>query len=258
LDVVILSKEGIGLKRYLRTSFSFLAGVLLLVWLSGCAYPNELRKENQANPSEFITVVQQAIDQYRTKTSVLPIKNSDMTTPLYEKYVIDFGKLQRVNLLSTIPANAFEKGGIFMYVLVNVETKPEVKLMDLTAYQSVVELQKQVEDYKSKHAGALPIGIQITPGFYYLDMQKLGSKAPTVKSTYNRQSLINYVIQESTGTVAIDYAPDIMKVITSKQLESKLESVPDLRELLVANSYFVPARSFAYRWSDKQPLPYQQ
>jgi hypothetical protein len=181
-----------------------------------------------------------------------------MKTPLYEKYVIDFGKLLKANLLSTVPANAFERGGIFMYVLVNAETKPEVKLMDLTAYQSVVELQKQVEDYKSKHAGALPIGIQITPGFYYLDMQKLGSKAPTVKSTYNRQSLINYVIQESTGTVAIDYAPDIMKVITSKQLESKLESVPDLRELLVANSYFVPARSFAYRWSDKQPLPYQQ
>jgi hypothetical protein len=229
-----------------------------LVWLGGCAYPNELRKENQVNPAEFITVVQQAIDQYRTKTGVLPIKNSDMKTPLYEKYVIDFGKLQRANLLSTVPANAFEKGGIFMYVLVNVETKPEVKLMDLTAYQSVVDLQKQVEDYKSKHAGALPIGIQIAPDFYYMDMQKLGAKAPAVKSTYNRQILINYIIQESTGTVAIDYAPDIMKVITSKQLESKLGSVPDLRELLVANFYFVPARSFAYRWSDKQPLPYQQ
>jgi hypothetical protein len=49
-----------------------------------------------------------------------------------------------------------------------------------------------------------------------------------------------------------------MKVIASKQLENKLDSVPDLRELLAANSYFVPARSFAYRWSDKQPLPYPQ
>jgi hypothetical protein len=245
-------------RHHFRTALRLLAGVLLLAWLSGCAYPNELRKENQINPAEFITVVQQAVDQYHTRSGVLPIKNSELTTPLYEKYVIDFRKLQKANLLSSVPTNAFESGGIFIYVLVNVETKPEVKLMDLTAHQSVVELQKLVDTYRSKHAGELPYGIEIAPGFYYLDLNKLGGQTPQVKSTYNRQNLFNYVIHASSGTVAIDYAPDIMKLISTKSLENTLQSVPDLRELLVANSYFVPARSYAYRWSDKQPLPYDE
>lgn len=46
----------------------------LALLLSGCAYPKELRKENQINPAEFITVVQQAVDLFHEKTGVLPIK----------------------------------------------------------------------------------------------------------------------------------------------------------------------------------------
>jgi hypothetical protein len=245
-------------RPHFKTALRLLVGVLLLACLSGCAYPNELRKENQVNPSEFITVVQQAIDQYHAKTGVLPIKNSDLSTPLYEKYVIDFRKLKNANLLSSVPANAFESGGIFIYVLVNVETKPEVKLMDLTASQSVVDLQNQVDAYKSKHAGELPYGIEIAPGFYYLDLNKLGGKPPEIKSTYNRQNLFTYIIHQSSGLVAIDYATDIMKLISSKSLENNVQNVPDLRELLVANSYFVPVHSFAYQWRNKQPLPYDQ
>jgi hypothetical protein len=251
-------EQPIRYRLYGQQAKLFLLCVLLMAFLSGCAYPSELRKENQINPAEFITVVQQAVDQFHTRSGVLPIKNSDMSTPLYEKYVIDFGKLKRANMLSTVPANAFESGGIFMYVLVNVEIKPEVKLMDLAAYQSVVDLQKQVGTYQSKHAGELPYGIKIAPGFYYLDMKKLGVKEQEVKSTYNRQNFFNYVIHESSGIVTIDYAPDIMKLISSKSLESKLQTGQDLRELLVENSYFVPVRSLAYKWSEGQPLPYDE
>ncbi|MGO4273670.1 hypothetical protein AB4Z22_28210, partial [Paenibacillus sp. TAF58] len=106
------------MKRARNIYYGRWVGIILclVLLLSGCAYPKEMRKENQMNPAEFITVVQQAIDLYHEKNGVLPIKNSDMTTPLYEKYVIDFGKLKKTNLLSTVPANAFESGGIFIYV----------------------------------------------------------------------------------------------------------------------------------------------
>lgn len=227
----------------------------LVLLLSGCAYPKELRKENQINPAEFITVVQQAVDLYREKHSVLPIKNSDMSTPLYEKYVIDFAKLKKSNYLSTVPANAFESGGIFMYVLVDAETKPTVKLMDLSAYQSVDDVQKKINDYKVSHNGSLPPGIAINEAFEYVDFDKLGMKAPEIKSVYNRQNLITYLVNKQTGEVSIDYAMDIHKMIQDNSLASSLKADQDLREILVAKSFFVPIRSLPYHWQNNQPLP---
>jgi hypothetical protein len=232
-----------------------IVGLPVVMFLSGCAYPNELRKENQVNPGEFITVVQQAVDQFHAKTDVLPIKNSEMSTPIYEKYVIDFSKLQKNHYLTNIPMNAFESGGVFLYVLVNVETKPEVKLIDLTAYQSAVDVQKKVEEYQSKHSGEFPYGEKISPGFYYVDFKKLGMKEPVVKSAYNRQNFVNYLIHEGSGQVAIDYGQDLMKLVQAKSLQSSLKPAQDLRELLVASSYFVPAKSLAYHWSGGQPIP---
>lgn len=113
-----------------------LFGTLLLsaVLLSGCLYPKELRKENQMASGEYVMVVQNAIDQYKAKTGVLPIKNSTENTPIYEKYPVDFRKLQGP-YLSSIPVNAFENGGTAAYVLVDVETKPAVKMMDIPSFQ---------------------------------------------------------------------------------------------------------------------------
>lgn len=227
----------------------------MVLLLSGCAYPQEMRKENQINPAEFITVVQQAIDLYHEKNGVLPIKNSEMTTPLYEKYVIDFPKLKKTNLLSTVPANAFESGGIFIYVLVDVETKPVVKLMDLSAYQSTQDVQKMVDDYKVKHEGKLPPGIAINEAFDYVDFEKLGKKSPDIKSVFNRKNVISYLLNKQTGEVAIDYAMDIALMIQNNSLGSSIKPDEDLREILVKKSYFVPIRSYAYLWQNNQPMP---
>ncbi|UJF36196.1 DUF3939 domain-containing protein [Paenibacillus hexagrammi] len=234
--------------------------ICLLVALSGCAYPSELRMENKINPAEFITVVQQAVDQFHEKTGVLPIKNSEMDTPLYEKYVIDFGKLQKGHFLSSVPANAFESGGIFIYVLIDVETKPQVKLMDLSAYQSVPDVQTKVDEYKMKHNGEAPVSISINDQFGYVDFDKMGMKSPEVKSSFDRQSTITYIIHKQTGTVAIDYAPDIMKLIQGKSgtLTDYLKPDQDLRKLLAAQSYFVPIKSYPYRWKDEQPIPVEE
>ncbi len=227
--------------------------LFLLLWISGCMYPNELRKENQLASGEYVLVVQNAIDQYKAKTGVLPIKNSEETTPLYEKYPIDFKKLKGP-YLSSVPANAFENGGTALYVLVDVETKPTVKMMDLISFQQTVELQKAVDDYKAKNGGELPLGDAVAPGFHSIDFAKLNRKPADVHSVYSPNVRLSYLLHDS-GTVTIDYAPEIMRLIDKKQLQTKLTKEEDLRALLVQESYFVPARSLAYRWINGQPTP---
>ncbi|SDC40108.1 hypothetical protein SAMN02799630_00439 [Paenibacillus sp. UNCCL117] len=220
--------------------------------LSGCMYPNELRKENQLASGEYVVLVQNAVDQFKTKTGVLPIKNSEEATPLYEKYPIDFKKLQG-RFLSAVPANAFESGGTAIYVLVDVETKPTVKMLDLTSFQQALDLQQAVNEYRSKHA-ALPAGERVAQGFYTIDFAKLNRKPADARSVYTPQVRLPFLLHDS-GTVTIDYAPEIMRLIDRKQLQSKLTAEQDLRALLVEESYFVPARSFAYRWAGGLPEP---
>lgn len=231
------------------------AGVLLLVCLllSGCMYPKELRKENQVASSEYLMLVQHAIDQYKEKTGVLPIKNSKEETPIYEKYAIDFKKLKD-RYLSAIPANAFENGGTAIYVLVDVEQHPTVKMMDLIAFQKTVELQRLVDEYRTKNAGQLPRGEEVAPGFWTVDFAKLNRQAETVPSVYTRQLELPFLLHDS-GALAIDYAADIMRLIDRKQLQDKLDGEQDLRALLVEEYPFVPARSYPYRWQDDRPVP---
>lgn len=227
--------------------------LLLAVLLGGCMYPRELRKENQRASGEYVMVVQNAIDQYKSKTGVLPIKNSTETTPIYEKYPVDFRKLQGA-YLSSIPVNAFENGGTAAYVLIDVETKPTVKMMDIPSFQKTLDLQKAVDEYKIKSGGKLPLGEAISPGFYAIDYKLLNRKAEETASIYSPAIKLPFIIQDS-GQVWIDYAAEIMRLIDKKQLRNQLDGEQDLRMLLVQNSYFVPARSVAYQWKDSHPVP---
>lgn len=228
---------------------------LMAILLSGCMYPKELRKENLGNPEEFITVVQGAIDKFREKTGgMLPIKNSTMDTPLYEKYKVDFKKLQQYGLLTAIPGNAFESGGNFYYVMMNVETDPTVKLLDIASYQSVNQLQEKVNDYIRINNGEIPSGEQVSEGFYQLDFAKLQTDQPKLSSVYNRQNQLAYLIEDS-GKVTIDYAFDLMKLIDAKGVAGDLTGDEDLRELLIEHTPFVPIQSVPYRWVNKHPIP---
>ncbi|WP_253735808.1 hypothetical protein [Paenibacillus sp. FJAT-26967] len=231
-----------------------IAALISLTLLGGCMYPKEMKKENQTNPSEYIAVVQQSIETYHQKKSVYPIKNSDMDTPLYEKYVIDFQKLKNSGYLTNLPANAYESGGDYMYVLVDPEDKPRVKMFDLIAYRAVSDIQKKVYDYFGKNNAAVPGGELYSPGFYYVDFDKLNMKAPEIKSVFNRQSLIHFLVHE-TGKVAIDYGPDLAGLIREKQLQPTLKKGQKLLPLLVEEGHFVPIQSFDYEWDAGKQIP---
>jgi hypothetical protein len=223
--------------------------------LTGCVYGNEIKQQNAPATGEFITVVQGAVDQYIKRNGVPPIQNKEQDTPIYEKYLVDFTKLRNYNMISTVPTNAFENGGTAIYVLVNIETKPEVKLMDLPSYQQMLELQRQVNTYIKK-TGILPKGESIAAHFYRLDVGKLSSKKTQMQSPYSRQPL-EIVIHDS-GRIAIDYTPELLKAINKSGLQPTDDPKLDLRSILVEQAYFVPAWSYPYHWKDNQPTISEQ
>jgi hypothetical protein len=222
----------------------------ILLFAGGCLYPKELRQENQVPSGEYIAIVQHAIDQFHQQTGVLPIKNSDMDTPVYEKYPIDFKRLQDRHLLGTIPPNAFEKGGTNLYVLVHAETVPKVKVLDLVSYQQTGDVQKLVDTYRSKHNGEIPSGAPVAGRVYWLDYAKLGIKLPAIKSPYSRNYL-NLLVDDS-GKVAIDYGPDIMRL--PQNSASPPGPNEDLRERLAEAYDYVPVLSYPYYWVHNEPV----
>ncbi|MCR8634454.1 hypothetical protein [Paenibacillus radicis (ex Xue et al. 2023)] len=242
------------MKRINKAASAVILLLLCCSFLTGCMYPKEMRKENQAATGEFVVVVQNAVDQFHAKTGVLPIKNSTESTPIFEKYPIDFKKLKERAFISNVPVNAFENGGTAIYVLVDPETKPAVKMMDLVSYQQAVEAQKLVDEFKSKNAGALPKGEVVAPSFTRIDFEKMNKKPIQVQSMYTRQVILPFIMNES-GEVAIDYSEELMRLIDKKSLQNSLDAKQDLRELLVKESFYIPARSFAYRWKNGQPTP---
>jgi hypothetical protein len=235
----------------MKKQLLYIAVFIFISLLSGCMYPDDMRGENKVSPQEYIVVVQNAVDRYRQDKKVLPIKNSDSSTPVYEKYVIDFKKLQDFGYLSRIPANAFEKGGTDYYVLIDVENDPKVRLMDIVTIQKVGEVQNQVYRYMRENNAGIPAGERIMEGFYRIDNELLNLKATQIKSMYSQQYL-GLVLHQS-GTVAVDYAPEIMKWITREGL-TNIDANQDLRAYLAKNSFYVPARSFPYYWREGEPV----
>jgi hypothetical protein len=228
---------------------------ILPLLLTGCVYGNEIKQQNAPATGEFISVVQGAVDQYIKRNGVPPIQNKDEDTPIYEKYLVDFSKLRNYNMISAVPTNAFENGGTAIYVLVNIEIKPEVKLMDLPSYQQMLELQRQVNAYIKK-TGMLPKGESVAEHFYLLDVDKLSSKQTQMQSPYSHQPL-EIVIHDS-GRIAIDYTPELLKAINKSGLQPSDDPKLDLRSVLVEQAYFVPAWSYPYHWKDNQPTISEQ
>lgn len=216
-------------------------------------YPDHLRKENQVPSGEYIVVVENAVKQYKEKTGVLPIKNSDENTPVYEKYVIDFKRLLG-RYISTIPANAFEAGGSAYYVIIHPETELQVKLMNLAVSQQTIAVQKAVDAYAASNAGKLPSGESVSEAFWQIDYRKLNMEPEYVQSFYTPNMQLPFIIHQS-GIVAVDYTSDLMRHIDQNQLRDQLGDVKDLRELLVEAHPYIPVKSFPYRWQEDRPVP---
>lgn len=241
-----------GVQGSLPRVMRLFAVIGMCTLLFGCMYPENRRAENQVSGLEYLVVVQNAIEQYQAHIGVLPIKTSQMDTPIYEKYVIDFKRLTNSPYLSQIPPNAFENGGKHIYVLIDVEEKPTVKLLDLVTAQRVNDVQIAVDSYILRNEGKLPIEKAYEQdGYFYIDFKAIGmASRPEIKSVFSGQYL--RLLMNDKGKVFVDYAPDIV----SHTLKHSITIVPDRdpRAVLTDLTPFVPVKSPEYHWVDNEPI----
>jgi len=214
---------------------------------AGCLYPQENRQQLD-QLDKHVYRVQNAVEQYQHDQKVLPYKYTEEDEKLTTKYMVDFRQLG--GYVGQIPPSAFEMGGNFLYVLINVEKKPTVRLFDLRVNELVDSVQKQVSAWMKKH-GSLPAGQQVAPGIFEIDFRKLEIDPVTVPSPYSSDTELSLVMDQK-GRVYVDYRTEVMKKLQSSG--KKPEFGRDLRYWLAEDSLFVPAFSPPMKFSGNDPV----
>ncbi|WP_017728042.1 hypothetical protein, partial [Halalkalibacterium ligniniphilum] len=174
-------------------------------------------------------------------TGVLPIKTRDANTVVYQRYPVDFNQLVP-RYIQQPPGNSFENGGVFQYVLVNVDKAPEIKLIDLRPLEEIQRLQQRLNQYMREHTYA-PVDEILDVGLFTLDYEALNYReAPLVPSPYHDTYLP--LLLTNGGDIVIDYRTDLNILLQESDVE--VEPGEDIRDLLVERSPFVPAFSIPY------------
>jgi hypothetical protein len=219
----------------------------LSLLLTGCMFPEDHISQNTIPYQDQLQTVQNAIDQFqKDQGGILPIKTFDQTTPIYHKYPIDFKRLVP-EYMTEPPGNAYESGGVFQYVIIDVESNPTVKLYDLRMADLISEINLRI-----KVQGYPPYKSKIAENIYTLDFEKLGyEEDPYITSPYTNQHL-SFVINHK-AEVFVDYRPDLYAAIKNKKIDYKTGE--DIRDILVEDSPFVPAYSFPYTIDSKTKEP---
>ncbi len=227
-----------GRFRLKRISITAILLILTMSMLSGCLYPDEELSQNQIPYETQVKAVQDAVDTYqKDQGGLLPIKTRDQETPIYQKYPIDFRKLSP-QYLPEIPGNAFENGGIFQYVLVDVEEDPKVKIFDLRMAEQIRELKIriQAQDYP-------PFKEEVANNVYTLNYKELGYDGEVyVNSPFSNKNLP--LVINGDGDIFVDYSMDLFAKL--KNNDHPFKNGDDIRNLLVEGSFFVPAYSLPY------------
>ncbi|EKN69612.1 hypothetical protein BABA_09306 [Neobacillus bataviensis LMG 21833] len=221
--------------------------VVTVMLLSGCMYPKEELAQNQTPYKDQILAVQTAVDDFKKDNGgILPIKTRDADTPIFQKYPIEFKKIAP-QYMAEPPGNAFESGGVFQYVLVDVETNPTVKLFDLRMTETIRDIKLRI-----KSNGFPPYKKQIAKNVFSLDYKQLGyEKPPYVVSPFTNQNLS--LVVTGDAEVYVDYRPDLYQAL--KNTKADLEPGEDIRFILVNESMFVPAYSLPYTLDSKGEEP---
>lgn len=228
--------------------------MILLLVMSGCLYPEDQTPGQNATVHGTVMAMQDAVERYQEATGVLPIQNADASVPVYEKYRIDFAKMQRMGYVESIPKLAFENGGSYVFLIIDEETKPQVKLLDLSVHQIVGDVQKKVDEYRRDHGGRLPVEGEAYPGFSYLSFRMLNLSQPKATSMYSHSPL--ELMADGEGNVYADYGIDIAGAL--KKEEAPPTATEDLRHRLVNVSDFVPVKAPVYRYVNDGPQAVEQ
>lgn len=213
--------------------------ILFVTVLSACGslYPEEELAVKQVPDQDQLASVQRAVEEFQAETGVLPIKNSELDTDIFIKYLIDFSKLAP-KFITKSPGNSFEQGGIFQYIIWDAENDPTVKLVDLRMPERMREVNI------SFMATTYPqFKDEIAPFVYTINFKNIGLKEEvTVASPYSNNQLP--LVVSSEGNIYVDYSIDLQLFIN----ENNLKPTPgeDIRMLLAEAYPVVPAYSLPY------------
>lgn len=230
----------------MRLSVKKSAVMLSLTFLlTGCnMYSNDQEDSGDIPYTDQIELIQGAVDSYQESTGgLLPIKTRELETDNYIKYPIEFSKIIP-EYTGKIPSNAYEKGGIFQYVLMDVEENPTVKLVDLRSAERIRELNLR----KNINDGSIPYKDEIGNGVFEIDFKTMGFKNPlTVPSPYSDTQLP--LVVAGDGNFYIDYSIDLQRILSEEKPEIKPGE--DIRYLLEDISPVLPAYSLPYTVNDE-------
>lgn len=219
----------------------------ILLLLTGCMYSPEEEAQTSLPHPEHIDFVQRAVDTYQVDNGgLLPIKTKELETDQYIKYPIEFSKIVPI-YTEKIPASAYEKGGLFQYVLMDVEENPTVKVVDLRAAERIRELNLR----KSINSGSIPFNDAVGEGVFEIDFKKMGFKSPlTVPSPYSDVQLP--IVVGGDGQFYIDYSIDLNRILTTENPD--VQQGEDIRYLLEEISPVLPAYSLPYTVNEQNEL----
>ncbi|MBB6444708.1 hypothetical protein [Bacillus benzoevorans] len=229
-------------KKYLQLFI-----ILLAFILSGCMYPEDKLVQNQTPYIDQVQSVQTAVTKYREDNGgILPIKNSAESTPIYQKYKVDFKRLVP-EYLAEPPGNAYESGGVFQYVIVDAEENPTVKIFDLRIAEIIGEIKLRITTQ-----GYPAFKEKVADNVYTLNFKELGyAEEPYVTSPYTNKNL-SFVIT-GDAEVFVDYRSDLYEIMKDNDL--KLNPGDDIRDILWQDSMFVPAYSLPYTIDEESREP---
>lgn len=221
-----------------RKNGLFFSIMLLSFLLSGCLYPEENLNQNEVPYEDQLQSVQSAVNQFQTEEGgILPIKTKEDDPDIYEKYPVDFSEISP-RFMAEPPGNAYESGGIYQYVLIDVETNPAVKLIDLRIAEQIRSIRVRLLAHEFP-----PFKDTLADNVYTLDFKELGYEdEPYITSPYSGKQLP--LVMSGDGTIYIDYAADLYAAL--QETDSPPAPEEDIRSLLTQSSPFVPAYSLPY------------
>lgn len=223
----------------MKKTVNILITVLFAALLAGCGslYPEEELAIKQVPDQDQLASVQRAVEEFNAETGVFPIKNSELDTDIFIKYLIDFSKLAP-KYLTQSPGNSYEKGGIFQYIIWEPESNPTVKLVDLRIPERIREVNMRFMATKYPQ-----FKDQVAPFVYTINFKNIGYKNDiTVESPYSNNMLP--LVVSSEGDIYVDYSLDLQLFINENHLKPKQGE--DIRMLLVEAYPVVPAYSLPY------------
>jgi hypothetical protein len=235
----------------MKHTYKLVFMVFAMIFLSGCLYPNKELSKNQIPNEAQLEMVQSAMDDYQEKTGgLLPIRTKPSDTPIFEKYLIDFTLLKEQGSIAEVPGNAYENGGVYQYAILNPETDPKVKLIDLRITEALRSVNVRIDSFRSKNLYP-PFGERIEGEVFAIDYKKIGLESqPVVNSPYSDALLP--IVLDSTGKTYVDYRIDLNNALKANKHSYK--EGDDIRYLLAENTPFLPVYSLPYTVKEDEPV----